>query len=243
MTITYYLEKRTVQRMGAPPSWERYAICGSRSLLERVRTGQKHPEQWRITLEGSCGIVPEGPVQKERNAMTDSEIARPLELELQTLFGEDSYRLERRPCTGKYRGHTDYSLVFGSGRRLYIGLDQRNYLNSLSSHLRDIRYFRAHQEENTRRINAVLATHDTPFCRAQVEIVPYDGTIDLTFYAVVILYTRCGVRFVYRTSTMHGFLVGYDAPCFAFEGCMAHLLQDACGKMAYTRALITEDAA
>ena len=61
--------------------------------------------------------------------MTDKEIARPLELELQELFGEDSYQLERKPCTGKYCGHWDYTLVFGSGRRLYIGLDQRNYLN------------------------------------------------------------------------------------------------------------------
>ena len=63
--------------------------------------------------------------------MIDTEIARPLELELQKLFGENSYQLERRPCTGKYREHTDYTLVFGSGRRLYIGLDRRNYLNSL----------------------------------------------------------------------------------------------------------------
>ena len=68
--------------------------------------------------------------------MTDAEIARPLEQELQELFGEDSCQLERRPCTGKYRGHTDYTLVFGSGRRLYVGLDQRNYLNGLHDHLR-----------------------------------------------------------------------------------------------------------
>ena len=68
--------------------------------------------------------------------MTDTEIARPLELELQALFGEDSYQLERRHCTGKYRGHIDYTLVFGSGRRLYIGLDQRNYLNGLWDKLR-----------------------------------------------------------------------------------------------------------
>ncbi|MEH2938371.1 hypothetical protein [Lawsonibacter sp. JLR.KK007] len=104
--------------------------------------------------------------------MTDAEIARPLELELQTLFGEDSYQLEQRPCTGKYRGHTDYTLVFGSGRRLYIGLDQRNYLNSLWDQLRAIRHFRAHQTENTRRINAVLSAHDTPFCRAEVRSSP-----------------------------------------------------------------------
>ena len=45
--------------------------------------------------------------------MTDKEIACPLELELQELFGEDSYQLERKPCTGKYCGHWDYTLVFG----------------------------------------------------------------------------------------------------------------------------------
>lgn len=170
--------------------------------------------------------------------MTDTEMALPLELELQELFGENSYQLERRSCTGKYRGHTDYTLVFGSGRRLYIGLDRRNYLNSLWDKLRAIRYFRAHQEENSRRITAALSAHETPFCRAEVEIMPYDDTSNLNLYAVVILHTRCGVRLVYRTTNMHGCLVGYDGPCFDFDSCMAHLLQDACGKMAYTRVLL-----
>lgn len=174
--------------------------------------------------------------------MRDTDIARPLELELQKLFGETSYRLERKDCTGKYRGHTDYTLVFGSGRRLYIGLDERNYINSLWEQLRAIRHFRARQAENTQRINAVLSEHDTPFCHAEAEIVPYDGTNSLTLYAAVVLTMNCGVQFVYRTSTMHGYLVGYDAPCFAFDGCMEHLLQDACGKMAYT-SLLTEKAA
>lgn len=109
--------------------------------------------------------------------MTDKEIARPLELELQELFGEDSYQVEHRPCTGKYCGHWDYTLVFGSGRRLYIGLDRRNYINSLHDHLRAIRHFRAHQEENSRRISAVLTAYDTPFCRAEAEILPYDDTL------------------------------------------------------------------
>lgn len=175
--------------------------------------------------------------------MTDTEIARPLELELQALFGEDSYQLERRHCTGKYRGHIDYTLVFGSGRRLYIGLDQRNYLNDLWDKLRAIRYFREHQAENTQRINAVLSAHDTPFCCAEVEIVPYDGTSSLTLYAVVVLHTNCGARFVYRTTNMHGCLVGYDSPCFDFDRCMAHLLQDTRGKMAYTSVLTTQNAA
>lgn len=85
--------------------------------------------------------------------MTDAEIARPLEQELQELFGEDSCQLERRPCTGKYRGHTDYTLVFGSGRRLYVGLDQRNYLNGLHDHLRAI------YEQML-----MLPNSDTPIC-------------------------------------------------------------------------------
>ena len=175
--------------------------------------------------------------------MIDAEIARPIEQELTSLFGEESYRLERRPCTGKYRGHTDYTLVFGSGRRLYIGLDQRNYLNSLWDKLRAIRYFRAHQAENTQRINAVLSAHETPFCCGEAEIVPYDETNSLTLYAAVILSTRCGVRFVYRTANMHGCLVGYEGPCFYFDECMKHLLKDSGGKMAYTRVLPMQGAA
>lgn len=158
--------------------------------------------------------------------MLDSEIASPLEDEIRKLFGETSCRLERRPCHGKYAGHTDYTLVFGSGRRLYVGLDERNYLNSLWDHLRAIRYFRAHQAENSKKIQAVLAAHNTPFSSAEAAIVPYDGTKDLTLYAVVVLSTQSGRRLVYRTPSMHGCLVGYDAPYSAFESCMTQLLQD-----------------
>lgn len=169
--------------------------------------------------------------------MHDKMTAQRLELELRHLFGETSHRLELKSCTGKYRGHTDYTLVFGSGRHLYIGLDERNYLNNLQDHLRDIRYFRAHQEENTKRISEMLVQHDTPYCHAVVEVVPYGRTNHLTLYGAVILTMKCGVQFVYRTSTMHGFLVGYQAPCFAFDDCMEHLLKDSCGKMAFTHLL------
>ena len=53
---------------------------------------------------------------------------RLLEEAIQRLFGETSYQVIRTPCRGKYHGHSDYSLVFGSGRKLYVGLDQRNYV-------------------------------------------------------------------------------------------------------------------
>jgi len=179
----------------------------------------------------------------ERNHMEDTDTARPLERELQVLFGEFSYRLERTACTGKYHGHTDYTLVFGSGRRLNIGLDERNYLNSLWDHLRSIRHFRAHQEENAQRISSALAKRDTSFVRAAAEIIPYDGTNNLTLYAAVVLFTSRGTRFVYRTANMHGYLVGYEGPCFAFDSCMEHLLRDIRGKMAFTRQLNWETAA
>lgn len=83
--------------------------------------------------------------------MNGKQEAAQMETELQLLFGETSYRVERTPCRGKYRGHNDYTLVFGSGRRLYIGLDARNYLPGLREKLEQIRYFRATKRKTRRR--------------------------------------------------------------------------------------------
>ena len=167
--------------------------------------------------------------------MYDKKVARRIEQELQELFGETSYQLEIRSCTGKYHGHKDYTLVFGSGRRLYVGLDSRNYICNLQDILRGIRSFRAHQKENAKRITEFLRENNTPFCNAEVEIVPYDETNSLTLYAAVVLSTDCGIKFIYRTTSMYGFLVGYEAPCFSFENCMNDLLKDIHGKMTFTR--------
>ena len=54
--MAYWLEKRTVQIRGSSSQiiWERYAVCGSSGLLERVRMGQKHPEHWRVISESVC---------------------------------------------------------------------------------------------------------------------------------------------------------------------------------------------
>lgn len=142
----------------------------------------------------------------------------------------------RKPCRGKYRGHNDYSIVFGSGRELYIGIDQRNYVPKLREQLGYIQYFREHQAENTEKIKAFLAAHDTPYCDAALEIVPYDGSKDLCVYAVVILTHESGLKIRYRTTNMHYFLVGGDNGWYTFEECMAHLLEDSCGKMSYCTA-------
>ena len=93
-----------------------------------------------------------------------------LERTLQRLFGETSYHVEKTPCRGKFRGHNDYSIVFGSGRKLFIGQDQRNYLNDLRKQIGLIQHFRDHQAENTEKIKAVLAAHDTPFCDVAVDL-------------------------------------------------------------------------
>lgn len=142
----------------------------------------------------------------------------------------------RKPCRGKYQGHNDYSIVFGSGRMLFIGMDQRSYLNGLREQLIKVRYFREHQAENTAKIKSVLASCDTPFCDASVEIVPYPGTNDLFSYAAVLLTCQDGRKLVYRTGGMNDYLTRGETKWYSFEKCMAHLLQDAYGDMAYFKA-------
>lgn len=159
-----------------------------------------------------------------------------LEQEMTRLFHERTYRVVKTPCRGKYRGSSDYSLEFGSGRRIFISMGWRNYLPKLRERLGYIRYFREHQAENTARVKAFLAAHDTPFCDAAIEIVPYDGTNDLNVYAVVILTHQSGIRIRYRTTNLHYVLVSGDNIMDTFDSCMAHLLQDSCGKMAYCTA-------
>ena len=142
-----------------------------------------------------------------------------LEQELMCLFHETTYRVVKTPCRGKYRGYNDYSLEFGSGRRIFISVGWRNYLPKLRENLDHIQYFRAHQAENTARVKAFLAAHDTPFRDAAVEIVPYDGSNDLTVYAVVILTHQSGVKIRYRTTNLHYVLVSGDNKMDSFDGC------------------------
>ena len=158
-----------------------------------------------------------------------------LERTLQRLFGETSYHVEKTPCRGKFRGHNDYSIVFGSGRKLFIGQDQRNYLNDLRKQIGLIQHFRDHQAENTAKIKAVLAAHDPPFCDVAVDISPYPGTNDLVVYGVVVLTHQSGTKLMYRETNMHYFLVSGDRDWHPFDECMAHLLKDACGERAYCK--------
>jgi len=44
----YALEHLASCGRGNQRRWIRYGVCGNRTLLERVRLGQKHPELWRI---------------------------------------------------------------------------------------------------------------------------------------------------------------------------------------------------
>jgi len=163
-----------------------------------------------------------------------------MEQELTELFGETTYRLERSPCRGKYRGHFDYTLVFGSGRRLYIGLDKRNYTRGLTEQLEHIRHFRAHQQENDKWIKETVLQCSNLVTDVYTDIVPYDGTKDLAVYAAVILVMKNGAKLLYRTSTMHWFLVGMQAEWCSCESCLSHLLSDFGGKREYTRRIEPE---
>lgn len=169
--------------------------------------------------------------------MDSRQEAAQMEAELQLLFGETSYRVERSPCRGKYRGHNDYTLVFGSGRRLYIGLDARNYLPGLREKLDQIRYFRAHQAENTEKVKALILSHDTLFCDAAVDILPYTGSQDLCVYAVVILTSKAGPKLVYRETGLHYYFVSGDSGWHSPDQCLGFFLQDISGKMAYCKGL------
>ena len=166
-----------------------------------------------------------------------------LERSLQLLFGEKSYLVERKPCTGKFREHFDYTIAFGSGRRLFIGQDQQGYLSGLRKQEELIRYFRAHQSENTEKVKAALAAHNAPFCDAVVDVVPYDGSTDLVVYGVVILTQQDGQKLLYRETTMHNYLVDGEKSGCSFDECMAHLLKDACGDRAYCKIWKPEDIA
>ncbi len=161
-----------------------------------------------------------------------------LEKELTRLFGESSYRVEKRACRGKYRGHNDYSLIFGSGRTLYIGIDRRNYLRGLREQLEYIRYFRDHQAEYTEKARAAVRTNDTPFSDAVVDIMTYDSSNRLSVYAVIVLSTDCGIRFVYRETMMHYALTSPGIGKYTFDVCVNRMLEDIHGGMHGARPVI-----
>ena len=162
-----------------------------------------------------------------------------MEMEICRLFGETSYRLVKKPCRGKYHGHNDYTLVFNSGRELFISLGYRGYMEKLQKELDAIRHFRAHQAENSARITAFLRVHQSPYERAQVEILPHSDNNHYFLYAVVIISTPNGNQYFYRTTEMHHYLIGRDYK--DFSRCLKHLLQDSSGEMEYTHPMTEQD--
>lgn len=43
-----YALMRLMRKKGDRPQYTLYGVCGSRRLLEKVRAGQEHPENWRV---------------------------------------------------------------------------------------------------------------------------------------------------------------------------------------------------
>ena len=48
--MMYALERLVFQGTETCPMyrWKQYALCGNPGLLERVRSGQRRPEDWRV---------------------------------------------------------------------------------------------------------------------------------------------------------------------------------------------------
>ncbi len=172
----------------------------------------------------------------EKKKPTPAQIKQ-METELAALFGEETCRMERTPCRGKYRGQYDYSLVFGSGRTLFVSLGNQHYADKLKEHLDEIRSFRANQKKNSQKIKADVLAQSDLFSDVSVEILPYDRTNHLAVYAVVILTMKSGHKLVYRTTTMHYHLVGCKADWCTYDKCISHLLKDTLCEMCYTHPL------
>jgi len=108
----------------------------------------------------------------------------------------------------------------------------------LHEKLDQIRYFRKHQAEHTEKVKAAVLENDTPFANATVDIMPHDGSHDLCVYAVVILSTACGIRFVYRETIMHYALVSPSINKDFFDACVKEMLADIHGDMHRTRSMM-----
>ena len=132
-------------------------------------------------------------------------------------------------------------MEFGSGRQLFISLGYRNYVAKLKENLDNLRYFRRHQIENGARIKEALLQKTTRYTDVEVDLAPTSIDEFMSVYAVVILTTAAGIKLVYRETSMHYCLIGYDLEWCAFDHCLKHLLEDACGEMKYTRLLQIED--
>ena len=82
-----------------------------------------------------------------------------------------------------------------------------------------------------------VLSHDTPFCDAAVDILPYTGSQDLCVYAVVILTSKAGPKLVYRETGLHYYFVCGDNGWHSSDQCLGFFLQDISGKMAYCKGL------
>lgn len=177
----------------------------------------------------------EATVRYTKSQITD------MEREIQSLLGESSYTVSRRPCRGKYRGKNDYVMEFSSGRKLFISMGYSNYAAKLKENLDALRNFRKHRAEYSARIKEALLQKTDCYVNAEVGLAPISVDEIMAVYAVVILTMSTGIKMIYRETSMHYCLIGYDHEWCAFDKCLKHLLEDACGEMKYTHLLQSDD--
>lgn len=82
-----------------------------------------------------------------------------LEHILTNLLGKKSYICSATPCTGKYRGTSDYSLVFDDGTSLFISKGRAQYRIKLLLYITQFSYYHQHKEQIEEWIRTVLR-HD-----------------------------------------------------------------------------------
>lgn len=86
---------------------------------------------------------------------TQTEHIARLEHRLTVLLGKKSFWHRKVPCSGKYRGYYDYSLVFEDGSRQFIAMGRKAYLEGLAKIVRGYEYYQNHHdrlEELTRQV-------------------------------------------------------------------------------------------
>lgn len=130
--------------------------------------------------------------------------------DLARMFGAERWAVEKDACTGDYRGHYDYSVRFHGVGRLYLGIDRRGMENGTVEALKTIRHFRAHQEQNSEKITAILKEEFPAISAASVDVIPNEyASSDLCVWAALRL-TVYGVEVPYRETWLHYCLTHED---------------------------------
>lgn len=115
-----------------------------------------------------------------------------LERKLTLLVGKQSFTYKNVACTGKYRGSTDYSLLFEDNTCLFISNGRKSYRDRLIEFINDFEYYHKHKQKLEEWLKE-LVNHDNQTAEWQglpkLELI---GTrIDNNDWFIVVDYYMC----------------------------------------------------